>query len=367
MGALSTVPGKDQQRDVEKVFGKGASFKLPHEDQWEYACRGGRGNQQAFFFGNVLNGTQANCKGNFPYGTAIKDQYLGQTCAVDFTNGGKYTEHPWGLFHMCGNVWQWCDNSHAQSNKKVTRGGAWDSIAWHCRSACRDGRAPDFQCNYIGFRVSVSMDNDSPRGNEQDWVPLFNKKDLTGWELSGSSTVEWKNIDGIVSGVNHSSKDGTGGSLNTSRNNYFDFHFHCDVYLDRLPSPKERLNLPHIVFRSKQDVPVGAFWGFCVYLANDTNTVPTKDVGSLYTRHRGAGLRKLAPTNPMAPIPQKQQWFQVDIIAKRKNILIMIDGIETVNHNLVTNLDDGGAISLNCTPGSSVLYRDVWIKELSAK
>ena len=57
---------------VENVFGKAGQFKLPHEDQWEYACRGGKGNKQPFYFGNELNGTQANCNGKSPYGTDMK-------------------------------------------------------------------------------------------------------------------------------------------------------------------------------------------------------------------------------------------------------------------------------------------------------
>src|SRR5262249_54475796 len=51
-------------------------FALPHEDQWEYACRGGKGNKQPFYFGDQLNGKQANCDGNAPYGTATKGPFL---------------------------------------------------------------------------------------------------------------------------------------------------------------------------------------------------------------------------------------------------------------------------------------------------
>jgi formylglycine-generating enzyme required for sulfatase activity len=84
----------------------GVVFGLPHEDQWEYACRGGRGNRQPFYWGCELNGTQANVNGNYPYpfGTAAKGPHLKRPCPVDFTNGGRYPAHPWGLLHMHGNV-----------------------------------------------------------------------------------------------------------------------------------------------------------------------------------------------------------------------------------------------------------------------
>ncbi len=55
---------------IQKAFGQVGQFRLPHEDEWEYACRGGRSNEQPFYWGDKLNGTEANCIGIAPYGTA---------------------------------------------------------------------------------------------------------------------------------------------------------------------------------------------------------------------------------------------------------------------------------------------------------
>ena len=144
---------------VTEVFGKPGKFVLPHEDQWEYACRGGKGNRRAFFWGDELNGTQANCNGNYPFGTATKGQYLERTCSVDFTNEGKYAPHPWGLCHMLGNVRQWCDNKHANPNDRTVpfRGGSWLDYARYCRSAYSH-RYHDFSYRDIGFRVCLSLE-----------------------------------------------------------------------------------------------------------------------------------------------------------------------------------------------------------------
>ena len=66
---------------VPAGMGKG-KFVLPHEDEWEYACRGGKGNQQPFYFGDRLNGDKANCDGNFPYGTVKTGDYKKRTTEV---------------------------------------------------------------------------------------------------------------------------------------------------------------------------------------------------------------------------------------------------------------------------------------------
>ena len=163
----------NQGGGIEKVFERTGKFVLPHEDQWEYACRGGKGNSP-FYWGFALNGTQANCNGTVPFGQSEPSGiFLQRTCAVDDTNNGKYEKHPWGLCHMSGNVWQWCSNlydflrgnglgleakSEPQKNR-VTRGGSWVNKPWECRSAYRSYYMPDFRGNNgIGFRVCVSMD-----------------------------------------------------------------------------------------------------------------------------------------------------------------------------------------------------------------
>jgi formylglycine-generating enzyme required for sulfatase activity len=58
-------------RRAEKVFGRRGTFALPHENEWEHACRGGKGNATPFYFGAMLSGREANCNVRQfpPYGT----------------------------------------------------------------------------------------------------------------------------------------------------------------------------------------------------------------------------------------------------------------------------------------------------------
>lgn len=144
------------RQDVAKVFGGSGQFVLPHEDEWEYACRGGKGNKQPFYFGNELNGNQANCDGNTPFGTTKKGPYLERPTPV-----GSYADkfpHPWGLCDMHGNVWEWCENVYEQTDIRVLRGGAWGNNPDDCRAACRDWGAPADRDDDCGFRVCLRLD-----------------------------------------------------------------------------------------------------------------------------------------------------------------------------------------------------------------
>jgi len=90
-GGDDTFLGKLNARaGVAKAFGGKAKFVLPHEDRWEYACRGGKGNKQAYYWGNELTKEVANV--GFVRRTTVVGSYE------------KAAPHPWGLCDMIGNV-----------------------------------------------------------------------------------------------------------------------------------------------------------------------------------------------------------------------------------------------------------------------
>ncbi len=151
---VETVSWEDCQKFIEKCGVKGMKMKLPHEDEWEYACRGGKGKKQAFYWGNVLNGDKANCDRKHPYGTDAKVNSNEKTTEI-----GSYENvapHPWGLCDMSGNVWERCENLYTTyGSDLVVRGGSWYSVAWDCRTAYRHSRAPTARRNSIGFRLAL--------------------------------------------------------------------------------------------------------------------------------------------------------------------------------------------------------------------
>jgi len=162
---VDSVNRVDAQAFIDKLNqnsppGVGWRYSLPSEAQWEYACRAGT--QTVFNFGDELDGSQAYCNGNFPYGTTAKGAVQRGTCAVA---GRK--PNAWGLYDMHGNVWEWCTDFYnekgagsgkrdaAGSNLSVLRGGAWSDIAQLCRSARRLSCFTDYSSNGLGLRVAM--------------------------------------------------------------------------------------------------------------------------------------------------------------------------------------------------------------------
>jgi formylglycine-generating enzyme required for sulfatase activity len=137
---------------IAKTSDRLASFALPSEEQWEYACRGGRGNKQPYYWGQELNGSQANIAGAFPFGTDRKGQFLDRPCPVIYDHGGLYPAHPWGLCHMIGNVSEWC-GGRGEFQFHIVRGGSWFNFAVLSRSASRIRHSHDVHRDFSGLRL----------------------------------------------------------------------------------------------------------------------------------------------------------------------------------------------------------------------
>lgn len=135
-------------------------YRLPTEAEWECACRAGT--SQAYFFGADPR-------------SAGQHAWFGENADKRTHAVGQKKPNPWGLYDMCGNVAEWCNDPYgeryyadspasnprgpAQGTRYVLRGGAWNSGAKGLRSAARVGESPGFQdaCfarDAIGFRCA---------------------------------------------------------------------------------------------------------------------------------------------------------------------------------------------------------------------
>ena len=110
----------------------GTLIRLPEENEWEYAAKGGSKSMGYEYSGsNVLD----------EVGWYI-DNSLGKTHPV-----GQKKANELGIYDMSGNVFEWCGTSGA------FRGGSWGRGNLGCRVSRRyDGRQ-DERNNSCGFRV----------------------------------------------------------------------------------------------------------------------------------------------------------------------------------------------------------------------
>ena len=145
----------------------GATYRLPTEAEWEYACRAGT--ETPFAYGETITPEWVNYDGNYPYQSAPKGAYRESTVDV----GSLGVANGFGLYDMHGNVWEWCmdwysENYYREStsddptgpgtgSSRVLRGGSWYSYAQFCRSANRSRYAPTLRSFTLGFRLMRTL------------------------------------------------------------------------------------------------------------------------------------------------------------------------------------------------------------------
>ncbi|MDR2864727.1 MAG: SUMF1/EgtB/PvdO family nonheme iron enzyme, partial [Spirochaetaceae bacterium] len=125
-------------------------YRLPTEEEWEYAARGGEPGGDdtpwAYHWAGINTDTEL---GNFAW-------YKGNTNTTNFV--GQKLANGAGLYDMSGNVWEWCFDKLIVSDitYHVIRGGGWDDPATGCSVAYRGYYSSTAKINTLGFRLVCS-------------------------------------------------------------------------------------------------------------------------------------------------------------------------------------------------------------------
>lgn len=158
---VETVSYDDVQTFLEKLnqHHQGNPYRLPTEAEWEYACRAGT--TTVYWTGNELTNRQA------VFGMKQYWRYPAHEVPKHQAEVTSHTANPWGLYHMHGNVWEWCSDWYGpypeketidprgprQGKKKVMRGGSWFHTVVYSRSASRNAYPSKVKNKLIGFRL----------------------------------------------------------------------------------------------------------------------------------------------------------------------------------------------------------------------
>jgi hypothetical protein len=174
-----------------------------------------------------------------------------------------------------------------------------------------------------------------------NFVPLFNGKDLAGWQPHLKTAANWRVEKGILTGAGEET-----GILHTARADYHDFHLRMET---RFTAPPDA-DSSSMIFRS----PFGR-------AGYETVCADGKFSGGLYLNGKDFG-KPVPPKFPANIV--SGEWFLLEFLARDNRLTVKVNGKETTDFVDAENLFKTGHIVLRQGAGGKIEFRKIAISEL---
>lgn len=318
--------------DAERKAGR--VYRLPTEAEWEYACRAGSA-------------------GAFPFEAERLPDYAW------YVENDKAFTHPvgskkpnaWGLHDMHGNVWEFCADfydAHFYERSPsvdpqgpeagqfvVIRGGARGNPWSEERCAGRWPNHPPQPHGNVGFRVVC----DVPRNG---FTPLFNGKDLSGWQMKPVGQGCWSVRDGMLVG-----EKGTA-NLHADRKDFRNFRLYTEFKINAEGDSG-------VMFRCGGDryFPMPSY---------EAQIMPQhKDDSARLYKYNAKELQGSWPASVLIPA---NEWVTHEVIAEGGHVTVRVNGKTALTYDDPEPIPVGGIVLQLASPETTVQFRKVEIMEL---
>jgi hypothetical protein len=184
-----------------------------------------------------------------------------------------------------------------------------------------------------------------------EWVPLFNGKDLTGWNSVGSGKASWTYERGALVGRANGPIPGL---LVTHRADYDHLRLRAETMLSEGAKG-------WILLRCgpAEDGP-GGYQSYGVRIGG-TRDVPEATGALFLTAH-------LTAEAPLAAAPvfsrKSGEWFRLEIRAEGNRLRVLLDGKTAVDYTDTNETFTAGRLGLYCLGDSVVRFRNMEVQEL---